>query len=171
MQTVEEIYKVASIALSPNVSAQIFMGLMVSPPKPGDISYDQFVRESKGILESLRRRARIMTDGFNSCKNVVCNFTEGAMYSFPQIKLPPKAIEAAKQAGKVPDVFYCLKLLEATGISTVPGSGFGQKEGVFHLRTTILPAEEEMPEIMESFKKFNDEFMSQYGDNFGYSRM
>ncbi|KFK41471.1 hypothetical protein AALP_AA2G135200 [Arabis alpina] len=25
-----------------------------------------------------------------------------------------------------------------------------------------------MPEIMESFKKFNDEFM--YGDNFGYSR-
>ncbi|CAF2065520.1 unnamed protein product [Brassica napus] len=126
MQTVEEIYKVASIALSPNVSAQIFMGLMVSPPKPGDISYDQFVRE--------RRGAGIMTDGFNSCKNVVCNFTEGAMYSFPQIKLPPKAIQAAKQAGKVPDVFYCLKLFEATGISTVPGSGFGQKEGVFHLR-------------------------------------
>jgi len=71
----------------------------------------------------------MMTDGFNSCKNVVCNFTEGAMYSFPQIKLPSKAIQAAKQAGKVPDVFYCLKLLEATGISTVPGSGFGQKEG------------------------------------------
>ncbi|KAK9117249.1 hypothetical protein Sjap_016196 [Stephania japonica] len=74
-------------------------------------------------------RAQIMTDGFNSCRNVVCNFTEGAMYSFPQIRLPPKAIEAAKRAGKVPDVFYCLKLLEATGISTVPGSGFGQKEG------------------------------------------
>ena len=53
----------------------------------------------------------------------------GAMYSFPQIRLPPKAIEAAKKAGKVADVFYCLKLLEATGISTVPGSGFGQKEG------------------------------------------
>lgn len=51
------------------------------------------------------------------------------MYSFPQIRLPPKAIEAAKKLGKVPDVFYCLKLLEATGISTVPGSGFGQKEG------------------------------------------
>lgn len=51
------------------------------------------------------------------------------MYSFPQIRLPPKAIEDAKKAGKVPDVFYCLKLLEATGISTVPGSGFGQKEG------------------------------------------
>uniref|UniRef100_A0A0A0KTK6 Aminotransferase class I/classII large domain-containing protein n=1 Tax=Cucumis sativus TaxID=3659 RepID=A0A0A0KTK6_CUCSA len=162
-RTVDEIYKVASISLSPNVPAQIFMGLMVNPPKPGDISYDQYISESKGILESLRRRARIMTDGFNSCKNVVCNFTEGAMYSFPQIQLPPRAIEAAKQLGKVPDVLYCLKLLEATGISTVPGSGFGQKEGVFHLRTTILPAEEDMPEIMTSFKKFNDAFMEEYG--------
>ncbi|XP_038972315.1 glutamate--glyoxylate aminotransferase 2 isoform X2 [Phoenix dactylifera] len=147
------------------------LGLMVNPPKPGDISYARFVAESKAVLESLRRRAHIMTDGFNSCRNVVCNFTEGAMYSFPQICLPPKAIEAAKKAGKAPDVFYCLKLLEATGISTVPGSGFGQKEGVFHLRTTILPAEEEMPAIMASFKKFNDEFMEQYEDYRGYSRM
>nr|AAZ43368.1 AlaT1 [Vitis labrusca] len=166
-QTVDEIYKVASISLSPNVPGQIFLGVMVNPPTPGDISYLQFMRESKGILESLRRRAQIMTDGFNSCRNVVCNFTEGAMYSFPQIRLPPKAIEAAKKAGKVADVFYCLKLLEATGISTVPGSGFGQKEGVFHLRTTILPAEEDMPAIMESFKKFNDEFMEQYEDHRG----
>ncbi|KAF8378242.1 hypothetical protein HHK36_029581 [Tetracentron sinense] len=170
-QTVDEIYKVASISLSPNVPGQIFLGLMVNPPKPVDISYLKFVTESKGVLESLRRRAQIMTDGFNSCRNVVCNFTEGAMYSFPQIRLPPKAIEAAKTAGKIPDVFYCLKLLEATGISTVPGSGFGQKEGVYHLRTTILPAEEDMPAIMASFKKFNDAFMKQYEDQRGYSRM
>ncbi|KAH8500004.1 hypothetical protein H0E87_015297 [Populus deltoides] len=148
-KTVDEIYKVASVSLSPNVPAQIFMGLMVNPPKPGDISYEQFIRE----------------------RNVICNFTEGAMYSFPQIRLPPKAIDAAKMAGKVPDVFYCLKLLEATGISTVPGSGFGQKEGEFHLRTTILPAEEDMPEIMDSFKKFNDEFMEQYEGHGGYSRL
>ncbi len=51
------------------------------------------------------------------------------MYSFPQLRLPPKAVEAAKAAGKAPDVFYCLRLLEATGISTVPGSGFGQVRG------------------------------------------
>lgn len=170
-ESVDEIYKVASIALSPNVPGQIFLGLMVNPPKPGDISYLKYEQESKGILESLRRRARLMTDGFNSCRNVVCNFTEGAMYSFPQIRLPPKAIEAAEKAGKQPDVFYCLKLLEATGISTVPGSGFGQKEGVFHMRTTILPAEEDMPAIMDSFKKFNDEFMEQYEDHRGYSRL
>ncbi|KAL8106352.1 hypothetical protein AgCh_029941 [Apium graveolens] len=76
-QTVDEIYKVASISLSPNVPGQIFLGVMVNPPKPADISYDQFIRESKAILGSLRKRAHIMTDGFNSCRNVVCNFTEG----------------------------------------------------------------------------------------------
>ncbi|WOH13128.1 hypothetical protein DCAR_0832637 [Daucus carota subsp. sativus] len=31
----------------------------------------------RGILGSLRKRAQIKTDGFNSCRNVVCNFTEG----------------------------------------------------------------------------------------------
>nr|XP_017216712.1 PREDICTED: glutamate--glyoxylate aminotransferase 2 isoform X2 [Daucus carota subsp. sativus] len=162
-QTIDEIYKIASISLT-NCTGQIFLGIMVNPPKPGDISYDGFLRESNAILGSLGKRARIMTKGFNSCRNVVCNSTEGAMYSFPQIRLPPKAVEAAKRAGKVPDVFYCLKLLEATGISTVPGSGFGQKDGVFHLRTTILAAEEDMHGIMASLKKFNDEFMEQYED-------
>ncbi|RZC72088.1 hypothetical protein C5167_035262 [Papaver somniferum] len=122
-ESVDEIYKVASISLSPNVPGQIFLGLMVNPPKPGDISYLKFVQESKTILDSLRKRAHIMTNGFNSCRNVVCNFTEvsrgigvmrivvtGAMYSFPQIRLPPKAIEAAKMAGKFPMFTICLPL-------------------------------------------------------------
>lgn len=76
---------------------------------------------------------------YNICHS--SSFCSGAMYSFPQIRLPPRALEAAKQAAKVPDVFYCLKLLEATGISTVPGSGFGQKEGykLIHLFSCLSP--------------------------------
>lgn len=34
--------------------------------------------------------------------------------------------QAAKKAGKAPDFFYCMQLLEETGIVTVPGSGFQQ---------------------------------------------
>lgn len=49
-----------------------------------------------------------------------------------QVTLPAKAIAEAKRLGKQPDVLYCLRLLEATGISTVPGSGFGQV-GLEHL--------------------------------------
>ena len=36
------------------------------------------------------------------------------------------AWQAAKEAGKAPDFFYCKQLLEETGIVTVPGSGFKQ---------------------------------------------
>lgn len=34
-------------------------------------------------------------------------------------------------------MFFCLKLLEETGICVVPGSGFGQREGTFHFRWVL----------------------------------
>eukprot|EP01023_Acetabularia_acetabulum_P014025 TRINITY_DN16860_c0_g1_i1.p1 TRINITY_DN16860_c0_g1~~TRINITY_DN16860_c0_g1_i1.p1 ORF type:complete len:525 (+),score=117.07 TRINITY_DN16860_c0_g1_i1:159-1733(+) len=161
-KSVEEIYKIASVNLSPNIIGQVMMALMVNPPKPGDISHNQYVAEKGECLQSLRRRAHMMTDGFNSLEGVTCNFTEGAMYSFPQIRLPAKAMQAAADLGKSPDVFYCLKLLEATGISTVPGSGFQQEPGTFHFRTTILPSEDKMPAIIQNLKTFHEGFMKQY---------
>lgn len=48
------------------------------------------------------------------------------MYLFPRIYLPQKAIGAAQAAGTAPDAYYARRLLEATGIVVVPGSGFGQ---------------------------------------------
>lgn len=69
-----------------------------------------------------------------SLDGVTCEDTEGALYAFPKIDLPRAAIDAAKAAGKAPDVFYCLELLKETGLSCVPGSGFGQAEGTFHFR-------------------------------------
>lgn len=164
---VQEIYKLASINLSPNVTGQIALGLMVNPPRPGDHSYDQYVSEKKQLLDSLQRRARLITDAFNSLEGVVCQETEGAMYSFPRITLPPAAIEAAKAKGKSPDVMYCLELLDETGISTVPGSGFRQLPGTFHLRTTILPSEEKFDDLIARFRNFHQGFIRRYGGLLG----
>ncbi|CAG9462788.1 unnamed protein product [Pedinophyceae sp. YPF-701] len=158
----DEMYKLSSINLSPNTIGQLMMSLMLQgPPKDGP-SYAAHTKEKADTIASLRRRAKMMTDAFNAMENITCVFTEGAMYSFPRLHLPAKAVEAAKAAGKAPDVFYCLKLLEETGISTVPGSGFQQEDGTFHLRTTILPPESEMPEILKAFSDFNAKFMAQY---------
>ena len=71
--------------------------------------------------------------------------SSGAMYAFPQIRLPARAVEAARKEGVAPDFFYCLQLLEQTGICVVPGSGFLQREGTFHFRTTFLPEEDKIP--------------------------
>ncbi|KAK9868168.1 hypothetical protein WJX84_007601 [Apatococcus fuscideae] len=161
-EVIGEMYKIASINLSPNTMGQVSISLMVNEPKPGDTSYEKHVEEKGTTLASLIRRAHIMTDGFNKLEGVTCNFTEGAMYSFPRIRLPPKAIQAAKEAGKPADTFYCLALLEATGISTVPGSGFGQEEGTLHLRTTILPPENSIKEVIARLTKFHEEFMDKY---------
>lgn len=161
-ETVAQMYKVASISLCPNLLGQVAMALQVNPPKSSDPSYQEWEKEKTYQLESLKRRAHMMTDAWNSLENVTCNFTEGAMYSFPNISMPQKALEAAEKAGKPADAFYCLKLLEATGVLTVPGTGFGQKEGSYHLRTTILPLEAKMPEVIKKMKSFHASFMDEY---------
>jgi len=66
-----------------------------------------------------------VTDALNKMTNVSCQEVEGAMYAFPSIKLGKKAIEEAAKRNIEPDLFYCLSVLENTGIVLVPGSGFG----------------------------------------------
>ncbi|GMF16815.1 unnamed protein product [Phytophthora lilii] len=84
------------------------------------------------------------------------------MYTFPNVTLPSKAVEAAKDAGMAPDAFYCMQMLDETGIVVVPGSGFGQKEGTWHFRSTILPPEEAVDEVIEKTAKFHAKFMDKY---------
>lgn len=81
------------------------------------------------------------------------------MYLFPALTLPPKAIEAAQAEKRAADEFYCLRMLEATGVCVVPGSGFGQKENTLHFRTTFLaPGTDWVQRIV----KFHSDFMAKY---------
>ena len=61
-----------------------------------------------------------------------------------------------------PDAFFCIELLDSTGICVVPGSGFGQKEGTYHFRTTFLPPESEMDSVIERLTIFTTKFMNKY---------
>jgi hypothetical protein len=40
--------------------------------------------------------------------------------------------------GLQPDEFYCLELLEETGVFVLPGSAFGQRHGTYHFRLSNL---------------------------------
>ncbi|XP_055297648.1 alanine aminotransferase 1 [Sitodiplosis mosellana] len=161
--TVKAMYqKSISAQLCPTTVGQAAIDVVVNPPKKGEPSYEQWYKEKITVLNSLKERAKLVADTLNSFEGFSCNTVQGAMYAFPQIKLPPKAIEAAKQAGQQPDVFYAFQLLEETGICIVAGSGFGQKPGTYHFRTTILPQLDKLKEMLSKFEKFHQKFMAKY---------
>lgn len=160
----EQIYKVASVNLCSNITGQILASLIMNPPKVGDESFESFSAEKDGILKSLARRAKTLEDAFNSLEGITCNKTEGAMYLFPRLHLPQKAIKAAEAVKTAPDAFYARRLLETTGIVVVPGSGFGQVPGTWHVRCTILPQEDKIPAIVSRLTAFHQSFMDEFRD-------
>jgi alanine transaminase len=171
-----ELYKFVSISLCPPVIGQCLVELMTNPPKEGDESYELYKKEYDGIFNGLKQRAMALYEAFKQMEGVECqepqvtipktpipqtpiNHIQGSMYLFPTIHLPEKAIEAAKKEKRQPDEFYCFRLLDATGICVVPGSGFGQKEGTLHFRTTFLaPGTEWVGRIVQFHREFMEEF-------------
>ncbi|CAI7789462.1 unnamed protein product [Closterium sp. NIES-54] len=162
----QELYKMSSISLCPNLCGQLMVShsssfwapevytdrrqsiasllmtsvlnpLPLNPILPGAMYSFPRINLPEKALEAAKAAGKVSE--FNSAhyQSIASLLSlllpypipPGAMYSFPRINLPEKALEAAKAAGKAADVFYCLRLLEATGITAVPGSGFGQKEG------------------------------------------
>lgn len=98
----------------------------------------------------------------NKVEGISCNPVQGALYAFPRIHLTESAIEAAKKANIQPDSFYCESLLEEKGVCVVPGSGFEQVPGTYHLRMTILPFIQDIEYILDSISDFNTKFRSLY---------
>ncbi|KAI8800858.1 pyridoxal phosphate-dependent transferase [Cladochytrium replicatum] len=155
-------YKVASVSLCPPVQGQVMVDLMVRPPVPGDASYESYKAEINTILESLKRRASKIAVALNALPGVTCNPAQGAMYLFPQIRLPPRAFSEAKSKNVQPDEMYCMELLNATGVCMIAGSGFGQEDGTWHFRTTFLPPEEEVDGFVERVGAFHRKFLEKY---------
>jgi alanine transaminase len=158
-----EFIKIQSIGLCSNVSGQFATYFMVSPPQPGDESYATFIRERDGVLADLRAKAEILSNGLNAIPGMSVVVPRGAMYAFVSFFLPkesgvdvdtmPADKRHAYEAGRDSD--YCLALLEQTGICVVPGSGFGQRPGTFHFRTTFLPPRDEIESLVTRMKAFH----------------
>lgn len=143
--------KQASVALCSNTAGQALMFLMVSPPEEGSEPYEQFVREKETVLSDLFAKAEMIREAFKQMDGVECFGKTGAMYLFPRLsKLPPGA----------DDFDYCMKLLESTGLCTVNGSGFGQREGTHHLRIAFLPSKELLGEVLPRWITFHNEYVN-----------
>jgi aspartate/methionine/tyrosine aminotransferase len=158
-----ELVKLQSISLCANVLGQITTYLMVSPPQPGDDSYETYCSERDGILDELKEKAAILGKEINTIPGMSLETPQGAMYAFVKFELPedPSAdVRSMKPEERMRyeakrDSAYCMSLLEETGICVVPGSGFGQLPGTLHFRTTFLPPRDEMEDFVRKLKKFH----------------
>ncbi|KAL3998871.1 Alanine aminotransferase 2 [Acanthocheilonema viteae] len=154
--------KMTSAKLCSTVLGQCAIDCVVKPPQPGEPSYEQWLKEKTAVLNSLKDRAKAVYEAYNSIDGIKCNPVQGAMYAFPRIEMPQKAIDKAKSFNLEADFFYAMQLLENSGICVVPGSGFGQKPGTYHFRTTILPQGNILRDMLERFNKFHNKFMKEY---------
>ena len=123
---------------------------MVNPPIEGSESYQKFIDERTLILSDLKDKAAMVREAFTNMDGVECFGETGAMYLFPRLnKLP---------AGKT-DFDYCMALLEQTGLCTVNGTGFGQKEGTHHLRIAFLPPQVLLTRVLPEWIAFHNEYV------------
>jgi aspartate/methionine/tyrosine aminotransferase len=147
-EVIAQITKLQSVSLCANLPGQILTYLMVSPPKPGEPSFARYAGERARILAELAARATMMHEGLNRIPGIRCQPIDGAMYAYPSVSLPP---------GRT-DEEYCMALLEATGVCVVPGSGFGQKPGSAHFRTTILPPMGQLERVIAAIAAFHGQW-------------
>lgn len=140
-----QILKLQSVSLCSNLAGQVATYAMLRPPKAGTPSHATYAAEKRAILDALKARAKLLADGLNRIDGIRCNEIAGAMYAFPQIRIP---------AGRT-DGEYCMALLEETGICVVPGTGFGQAEGTAHFRTTILPPTAKLEQVVAKLAEFH----------------
>ena len=140
-----QILKLQSVSLCSNLPGQVAVYCLVKRPKKGQPSYEQYVAERDGILNELKKRAKLLHEGLNRIPGIRCNEVAGAMYAFPSVEVP---------SGRT-DFEYCMAMLEQTGICVVPGTGFGQIPGTAHFRTTILPPTAKMEEVIRRIADFH----------------
>lgn len=175
--------KSITASLCSTTAGQVAVSALVNPPKRGEPSFELYNKEKNAVLGALVERAELVHKTLSSFEGYTVNPVMGAMYVFPKIAIPPKAIEAAKAKGMAADVFYAFELLETTGktsrvlllysmlydmfsppsgICIVPGTGFGQIPGTYHFRSTILPQTDKLKLMMEKFRVFHADFMKKY---------
>jgi alanine transaminase len=160
--------KLQSIALCSNLPGQMATYVMVAPPQPGDASHERYVAERDGVLAQLKAKAELLARGINAIEGMSLAMPQGAMYGFVRFALPPEpdvdvagmTSEARRDYEAKRDSDYCLALLDETGICVVPGSGFGQRPGTFHFRTTFLPPMDEIEVLVARLKTFHGSYTS-----------
>ncbi|MCJ7733944.1 MAG: aminotransferase class I/II-fold pyridoxal phosphate-dependent enzyme [Anaerolineales bacterium] len=143
--------KQASVSLCSSTPGQVLTYLMVKPPTENSTTYQKYIEEKNKILSDLHQKAKMIREAFSEMEGMECFGETGALYLFPRMNNLPEGTT---------DFDYCMALLEKTGLCTVNGSGFGQKEGTHHLRIAFLPPRELLKQVLPEWIKFHNQYIT-----------
>lgn len=99
-------------------------------------------------VEKLERRRDITVEMLNAIDGISCVSPNGAFYAFPQLEFD------------VDDIDFVHRLIDETGVITMHGSSFGQKEGTKHFRVVFLAEEQKLREAYEIIAEFTRKYTS-----------
>ena len=146
----EVLFRQASVNLCSNTVGQVLVYLMVTPPPEESVVGKLHKTEVKSVLKDLQEKALIIKQSFTEMEGVQCFGDIGALYLFPRLDVLPD---------QSTDFDYCMALLESTGLSTVNGGGFGQKEGTHHLRIAFLPPKSMLESVLYKWIEFHRNYI------------
>jgi len=148
---VDLLNKLASVSLCSSTPGQVLTYLMVKPPTGNNKTHLKYSEEKQKVLSDLYEKAIMVREAFKEMDGMECFGETGALYLFPRLNVLPEGTT---------DFDYCMALLEETGLCTVNGSGFGQKEGTHHLRIAFLPPKELLEQVLPEWIKFHNQYVS-----------
>ncbi|KAI8425868.1 hypothetical protein MSG28_004888 [Choristoneura fumiferana] len=102
----------------------------------------------------------MIADTFNTMKGFRCNIVQ--LRCRVPAAMPPKASMAESHRRRPRPASLQRLQAEKLGICVVAGSGFGQRPGTYHFRTTILPQPALLQEMLDIFKGFHEKFTKEY---------
>uniref|UniRef100_A0A8C5A2S4 alanine transaminase n=1 Tax=Gadus morhua TaxID=8049 RepID=A0A8C5A2S4_GADMO len=129
------------------IIGQLALEVMLNPLQPGEPSYEQY-QEKWDWAEQLY--GSWLTMALNLC---VCRFG--------RLRIT-HVLVIFQEEEKLPDFFYCSRLLEQTGLCVCPGSDLGLPEGTYHIRLCIMTSVDTMEEVLRRLGKFHKQFMKDF---------
>uniref|UniRef100_A0A8C6MC90 alanine transaminase n=1 Tax=Nothobranchius furzeri TaxID=105023 RepID=A0A8C6MC90_NOTFU len=164
---VREFINILPCSGSPPILPQLALGVMASPPSPGDSSYETFMQEVLHVERTLSHNARRACEFLNGLPRMSCVPAEAGIFLYPRLDLPLGITEQAQMLGVEPDVLFCQRFLEEEGVCVGPGCENGQDDDNFHIRSAkptalicVLAPPAALEEVLTRLRSFHLRLLS-----------
>ena len=138
-----------AVADCPTVKSQAWLASLVSPWTSHESCLDKLVQVADSNAQLLSTLAGV--DGIR------WPLVESGAYALPRIIIKGFVMKKAISLATPADQVYCMEMVSRTGVITSPGSGFGQRPGVFHFRISLMHKEASFVAALELIKQFHGE--------------